>query len=107
MKEHFSLDSPPVPPDQLRLLLRDGQSQIALLSLRYSSSVFKPREEHRHRGTLGTQEARTSIAPGEVHQRTIKSRGAHTLGTHSCLEPLRILIGVGVLVELDVVVAFK
>jgi hypothetical protein len=37
----------------------------------------------------------------------IKSRGAHTTSTHSSLEPFRILIGVGVAVELDVVVTFK
>ena len=82
MKEQFPLDAPPVPPGQLWLLLRDGQSQFALLSPRYSFSVFEPRKEHRHHATLGTHKARTYIAPGEVHRRTHQvKRSLHNMHT--------------------------
>ena len=47
------------------------------------------------------------LLPEMLINKPIMSRGARAIGTNSCLEPVRIEIGVGLVVELDVVVAFK
>ena len=102
------MDSPPVPPGQLWLLMRDGQSQIALLSLRYIPLPCSSQGKSTGiTALLAHKKQGLPLLPERCINEPIKSRGARTIGTHSRLEPLRILIGVGVVVELDVVVAFK
>jgi hypothetical protein len=56
---------------------------------------------------LANGKQRLPLLPEMLINKPIMSRGARAIGTNSCHKLLRIVIGMGVVVELDVVVAFK